>query len=106
MSEKNTIRVHVVFKFPSAENANAFAALFRDDFIGRTRKEEGCLLYDVWRANDDPLTLTLIEAWSDQRTLDQHLAQAWMKEKLPQAMTLLGEGNHPAFHYCKSVMDD
>jgi|GEM_PF-6317857 len=99
------VRVHVLFKFPTAENANAFAALFRDEFIERTRREEGCLLYDVWQANDDPLTLTLIESWTNQETLDKHLAQNWMKEKLPAAMALLGEGNQPAFHFCRSVMD-
>jgi quinol monooxygenase YgiN len=104
MSDK-PVRVHVIFKFPSAENANAFAALFRDRFIGRTRMEEGCLLYDVWQANDDASALTLIETWTNQQTLDKHLAQAWMQEELPKAMALLGEGNKPAFHFCTSVMD-
>jgi len=99
------VRVHVTFKFPTAENATAFGNLFRDDFIPRTVKEEGCLLYDVWQPNDDPLTLVLVESWASQQTLDTHLAQAWMKEKLPPAMALLGEGNKPAFHFCKSVMD-
>jgi quinol monooxygenase YgiN len=104
MSDK-PVRVNVTFKFPSAANAGAFAALFRDEFIGRTRKEEGCLLYDVWQANDDPCVLTLIETWTSQQTLDQHLAQPWMQETLPKAMALLGEGNKPAFHFCTSVMD-
>ena len=104
MSDK-PVRVHVVFKFPQKENADGFAALFRDEFIGRTRKEPGCLLYDVWRANDDPCVVTLVETWTTQQTLDAHLAQDWIKDLLPKAMALLGEGNHPAFHFCTSVMD-
>ena len=43
MSE-SIVRVHVTFKFPNAENAKAFGALFRDEFIGRKRNEECCLL--------------------------------------------------------------
>jgi quinol monooxygenase YgiN len=104
MTDKQ-VRVHVIFKFPNATNAAAFAALFRDEFIGRTREEQGCLLYDVWQANDDPCVLTLIETWTSQATLDTHLGQAWMQEKLPKAMALLGEGNRPDFHFCTSVMD-
>lgn len=101
----STVRVHVTFKFPTAENADAFAAIFRDEFIGRTRLEEGCLLYDVWRANTDPLTVLLIESWSSQQALDTHLAQDWLKARLASARALLGENNDPAFHFCKSVMD-
>lgn len=104
MSE-NTVRVHVTFKFPSVENARAFAVLFRDEFIGRTRKEDGCLLYDVWQSNADPLTLVLIETWSSQQALDTHLAQDWLKARLATAKELMGPGNEPAFHFCKSVMD-
>lgn len=104
MSE-NIVRVHVEFKFPTVENAQAFAVLFRDEFIGRTRKEDGCLMYDVWQSNADPLTLVLIESWSSQAALDTHLAQDWLKAKLATAKELMGPNNEPAFHFCKSVMD-
>lgn len=101
----NIVRVHVTFKFPNAENAGKFAAIFRDEFIGRTRLENGCLLYDVWQPNTDPLTLILIESWSSQQALDTHLAQDWLKARLSAARELLGENQQPAFHFCKSVMD-
>jgi quinol monooxygenase YgiN len=99
----SAVRVHVIFKFATAEKANAFAAIFRDEFIGRTRLEEGCLLYDVWRPNTDPLTLVLVESWTSQQVLDAHLAQDWLKERLGAARELLD--GEPAFHFCKSVMD-
>jgi quinol monooxygenase YgiN len=104
MSE-NLVRVHVSFKLPTIESANEFAKLFRDEFIERTRKENGCLLYDVWQSNSDPLMIVLIESWSSQQALDTHLAQDWMKAMLPKAMELLGEYKNPPFHFCKSVMD-
>ncbi len=104
MSSK-PVRVHVSFKFPNKASADAFGIAFRDEFIARTVKEEGCLLYDVWQANDDPTLLTLIESWTSQELLDIHLAQPWMKEALPRVMGHLGEGNKPAFHFCTSVMD-
>lgn len=99
------VRVHVTFKFPTIENADAFTAIFRDEFIGRTRLEDGCLLYDVWRSNSDPLTAVLIESWSSQQALDTHLAQDWLKARLASARELLDENQQPAFHFCKSVMD-
>jgi quinol monooxygenase YgiN len=102
---ENIVRVHVTFKLPSIENAKAFTALFRDEFIGRTRKEEGCLLYDIWVSNADPLTVVLIESWSSQQALDAHLAQDWLKARLVTAKELMGANNEPAFHFCKSVMD-
>lgn len=98
------VRVHVEFSFPSVGNAQAFAALFRDEFIGRSRKEEGCLLYDVWQSDADPLKLVMIESWSSQQALDTHLAQDWLKQKLAGARELMG-GNEPVFHFCRSVMD-
>lgn len=104
MSEK-PVRVNVCFKLPNAENANEFIAIFRDEFIARTRKEEGCLLYDVWQANSDPLTVILIESWSSQQALDAHLAQDWLKKRLARATELLGPNKEPAFHFCTSVMD-
>jgi quinol monooxygenase YgiN len=97
------VRVHVTFKFSSAENAGKFAAIFRDDFIGRTRLEAGCLLYDVWQPNSDPLTLLLVESWASQQALDTHLAQDWLKARLASARELLD--GEPAFHFCRSVMD-
>lgn len=99
------IRVHVTFKLPTPENANAFATLFREAFIARTRQEDGCILYDVWQANDDPLTLILIEEWASQKALDTHLAQDWLQEQFPKAKALLGEGDEPTFHFCTSVTD-
>ena len=99
------VRVHVTFNFPSEENCQAFANLFKEKFIPRTLKEDGCLLYDVWIPNGKPTALYLVESWSSQQALDTHLAQDWMKELLPETMALQGEGNKPAFDFCRSVMD-
>jgi quinol monooxygenase YgiN len=99
------VRVLVSFRFPDAGKARSFAELFRDSFIPRTRLEDGCLLYDVWIANDNPCLVSLVESWASQEQLDAHLAQDWLKALLAPAMALLGEGNAPDFHFCTSVMD-
>jgi quinol monooxygenase YgiN len=102
---ENPVRVYVSFTLPTIASAIEFSGLFRDEFIERTRKEDGCLLYDVWQSNSDPLAIVLVESWASQRALDAHLAQDWMKAILPRAMALLGENKNPPFHFCKSVMD-
>jgi len=43
-----------------------------------TRKEAGCILYDLQRAHDDPRTLVMVEYWRDAAAIDAHDASAHM----------------------------
>jgi quinol monooxygenase YgiN len=38
-----------------------------------THKEQGCERYQLFRATDDPDTLTLLERWTTQADLDKHV---------------------------------
>lgn len=60
--------------------ADAFAAMFRAEFIARSRQEPGCETYELWRDRDDPARMTIIEVWSSQADLDRHLALPWFAE--------------------------
>jgi quinol monooxygenase YgiN len=39
-----------------------------------TRKEEGCVQYDLHVANDDPRRFVFYENWTSRAALDKHLA--------------------------------
>ncbi|MBW3097971.1 putative quinol monooxygenase [Pseudohoeflea coraliihabitans] len=66
-------------------NAQAsFAEMFQAQFIARSRREDGCERYELWREADNPARMTIIEVWSSQQALDAHLAQAWFAEWAPK----------------------
>jgi len=57
--------------------------LFRE-MVEATRKEEGNLMFTLNEAVDDPNTLSIIEAWEDERFIDAHRESEHSKRLLPQ----------------------
>ena len=56
---------------------------------GPTRKEAGCIRYELHQNNANPLDLTFIEEWESDATLDAHLQSAHLAaafEKMPALM--------------------
>ncbi len=45
-----------------------------------TRKEEGCLAYDLFESASAPDTFVTVERWTSQEALDAHLASAHVAE--------------------------
>lgn len=64
--------------------AEAFAAMFRDEFIARSRREEGCEQYELWRDLSAPSRMTIVEVWRDRAALETHLAQDWFGTWAPK----------------------
>ncbi|WP_165352840.1 antibiotic biosynthesis monooxygenase [Loktanella sp. IMCC34160] len=64
--------------------AEAFVAMFRDEFISRSRTEAGCETYELWFEADRPARMTIIEVWSSAEDLDVHLAQDWFSVWAPK----------------------
>ncbi|GAB6395513.1 MAG: antibiotic biosynthesis monooxygenase [Bacteroidales bacterium] len=42
------------------------------DVVAATRKEEGCISYNVYEDVSNPSTLTFIEYWASQSDIDRH----------------------------------
>lgn len=66
------------------DQADSFAAMFRQEFITRSRNEEGCLLYDLWVDPKAPTRMVIVESWASQADLDRHLALPWFAEWGPK----------------------
>ena len=43
------------------------------ELVQETRKEEGCILYELFQDIDDSTVLTMIEEWEDKASLDRHM---------------------------------
>lgn len=65
--------------------AQAFLPLTKE-----TQKEPGCEQYEIFRSEEDPDKLVLLERWRDQAALDAHMAVLRSRGPLPTAE--LGEG--------------
>lgn len=66
------------------EESEAFIAMFRSEFVTRSRTEEGCLFYELWVDPAKPSRMVIIESWASQADLEQHLALPWFAEWAPK----------------------
>ncbi|HEY9795065.1 MAG TPA: putative quinol monooxygenase [Leptolyngbyaceae cyanobacterium] len=48
--------------------------------IEPTRKEEGCIVYELLQNQADPTDFTFVEEWETQALLEAHLASAHIEE--------------------------
>lgn len=78
------ITVVAIIKAKPGEEDRVRQALL--DLIPPTRKEKGCINYDLHVSRDDPGRFVFLENWSTQADLDRHLASehisAGIKETL------------------------
>jgi quinol monooxygenase YgiN len=66
------------------DQAETFIAMFRREFVARSRTEPGCLLYDLWVDPQRPARMVIVESWASQADLDRHLAMPWFAEWGPR----------------------
>ena len=43
------------------------------ELVEETRKEEGCIKYEIYQDEKDTTVLTVIEEWESRETLDKHM---------------------------------
>ena|SRR3569832_1978945 len=57
--------------------------------IEPTRKEEGCIAYELLHNQADSTDFTFVEEWESQALLDTHLASAHIQEAVSQLNSLV-----------------
>ena len=57
--------------------------------VGPTRKEKGCMTYELLRNKADSSDFVFVEEWADDAALDAHLATPHLHEALAKAEPLL-----------------
>lgn len=72
-----------------ADKADQVADFFAKEFITRSRTEQGCTFYDLWRDTTDSNKFSVIEIWASQADLDTHIAQDWFAKYNPQLGAML-----------------
>lgn len=59
--------------------------------IAPTRKEKGCILYELLQNKEDPREFTFVEEWHDDAALEAHFATDHIKNALGKFPELLAE---------------
>ena len=76
--------VGVVARFTvQADKGEAFARVANEFLVGPSRREKGCIRYELWRDNEDPTRFAMVEEWESDADLDAHLAAAGARSDGP-----------------------
>ena len=65
--------IKVVAKGVYQEGKAEEAIALYDELVKETRKENGCIAYDLFRDKKDPDILTMIEQWESDEALEKHM---------------------------------
>ena len=64
------IILNVFFKVSPSKEADFLSVLH--NMVTESNKEAGCLRYQLWNNDADPLHYALIEAWTSTAALEEH----------------------------------
>lgn len=82
--------IHVVATFIAAPGKESELEQALASLVEPTRKEAGCLRYDLFRVLDGSGDFVFVEEWESVETLDAHGQSAHVKEVGAKAPALLG----------------
>lgn len=77
-----TLTVLAIFQAKPGKEAELRTALI--GLIGPTRKENGCINYDLHISLEDPAKFMFHENWTSKSALDAHLQTPHIKALLPR----------------------
>ncbi len=92
-------RVHVVLSFRARPERLADLRKLLGDLVAPTQAEPGCIMYDLFENDADPLNLVYIEEWESRAALDVHRQTAHVKEALAALGPLIAEAPDDRFFY-------
>jgi quinol monooxygenase YgiN len=83
--------VRVVAQFTAKPEKVADLAAILRELVGPTRKEKGCISYQLLRNNVDSGDFVFVEEWTSNDALDAHLATPHLQNALAKATPLLAK---------------
>jgi quinol monooxygenase YgiN len=77
-----TLTVVATFQARPGKETDLRAALIR--LLAPTRKEAGCVSYDVHQSADDPAKFLFYENWRSKEDLDAHMKSPHLQKLVPR----------------------
>ena len=82
-------KVHVVARLQAKPGQEAAVRGLLHALLEPTRRERGCLRYELFQARDTPTAFVFLEEWESDAALDAHLAGPTIQGALPRVLPLL-----------------
>ena len=83
----------VTAKFKCIPGMRDKVAEFARPCVETTRKEEGCLRYELFISSEDDVTLQFVEEWADLDSLSAHMKTPHLAKFLEQRKNSVEEGS-------------
>lgn len=83
--------VRVVARITAKPDKIAEVSALLRGLVGPTRKEKGCIGYELLHNNSDRGDFTFVEEWSSDSAFDAHLSTPHVQEALSKAESFLAK---------------
>jgi quinol monooxygenase YgiN len=101
----STRKARVIANFTvKPDKTDEFIRGARELLIAPTRKEAGCIQYDLWQDDADPTRFSMVETWENDGALAAHLSQPGLQTAVGRLMPLASGA--PEIRRLRSVSDD
>lgn len=84
-----TVRVVASLKAVDGKGSELIAVLM--DLIRATRREQGCIRYELLRGSADASDFVFVEEWSSAAAFDEHLKSPHLQDAVKKATPLLAQ---------------
>lgn len=88
--------VKIIARISAKADAAAQMRQILIDLVAPSRREPGCLSYELFEDDENPLDFITIEQWTDSSAVEAHMASAHVGEAIAQAGNLLAQA--PLIH--------
>ena len=75
---KNETQLVCIAKFKAIKGKEQILLNTLYSLINATKQESGCIRYELNQSIDNPIDITFIEKWHDQKTFDEHCAKKYI----------------------------
>lgn len=75
--------IKVIAKGVFQEDALQKVIALYQELIAESRKEQGCLSYELYQDIENPCIMTMLETWENKAALDAHSASAHFQRLVP-----------------------
>lgn len=83
--------VRIIARISSKAEAAAQLGQILQDLVPPSRKEPGCLAYELFQDEENPLDFITVESWADGRSAEAHMATPHVAEAIAKAGSLLSQ---------------
>jgi quinol monooxygenase YgiN len=89
--KKEFVMIKVVSKKTLKNGTKEKALVLLEELIAETRKEKGCVTYELYELDGDPNTVTFIEEWESPEKLEAHKNSEHFKRLVPAVAKFVAE---------------